>query len=147
MWRVGLLSAVFLGFAIAAPQAAHLKRASCVEQDFALCNLDRSAPGYSAQKPPRSHTQRAGTKSRTGKDAASSVGYARAAASPDAKPLAPTAPVQMLGARNFDPLAGGSEELTAPRVQSETNPWLQPILLVLAGTGILSLFVAKAAEL
>jgi hypothetical protein len=56
----------------------------------------------------------------------------------------------LLAARSFDPLASGSDSggLTAqPPAGSGTNLWLKPILIALGGGGILSLFVAKAAEL
>lgn len=67
-----------------------------------------------------------------------------------AKPLAGAAPAKLLAARNFDPLASGSDsgELTArPPPESDADRWLKSILIALAGGGILSLFLAKAAEL
>ena len=66
-----------------------------------------------------------------------------------AKPGAGAAPVRVLAARSFDPLASGSDsaEVTAPPAGKSTEPWIQAVLVALGGGAILSLFLAKAAEL
>src|SRR6266487_1856772 len=137
MWRIGLALAAFLAFAVPSAEAAHPNRAKCADRDSVLCSLYRVSPGYSGQKVSRSRTHRLGAKSRI-------------AADPATNPSPGAAPVKLLAARNFDPLASGTDsgELTAPpRVESAASPWLKPLLIALAGGGILSLFLAKAADI
>ena len=115
-----------------------------------LCMLYDSSAGYSRHKLSHSHTHRPGAKPRNSAESARDIGQARSIHPTGAKPLAGSAPTKLLAARSFDPLASGndSEELTAqPPAGSGTNLWLKPILIALGGGGLLSLFVAKAAEL
>ena len=115
-----------------------------------LCMLYDSSAGYSRHKLSHSRTHRPGAKPRNGAESATNIGQARSINPTGAKPLAGAAPAKLLAARNFDPLASGSDagELAAqPPAGSGTNFWLKPILFALGGGGILSLFVAKAAEL
>jgi len=149
MWRIGLALAAFLAFAVPSAEAAHPNRAKCADRDSVLCSLYRVSPAYSGQKVSRSRTHR-GAKSRSGADPATNPSPAQATGLSGAKPIAGAAPVKLLAARNFDPLASGTDsgELTAPpRVESAASPWLKPLLIALAGGGILSLFLAKAADI
>ena len=119
-----------------------------------FCALYRGNPGYSGHKlshsPARSPARRLGAKSRNGAESAANIGQARAMNPTGAKPFAGAAQAKLLAVRTFDPLASGSDsgELTAqPPAGSGTQPWLTAILIALGGSGILSLFLAKAAEL
>ena len=114
------------------------------------CALYRGNPGYSGHKLSHSPARRLGTKSRNGAESAANIGQARAMNPTGAKPFAGAAQAKLLAVRTFDPLASGSDsgELTAqPPAGSGTQPWLAAILIALGGSGILSLFLAKAAEL
>jgi hypothetical protein len=149
MRRVALAFAALLGFALSSAQAAHPSRAPCADRDSILCTFYRATPGYSGHKLSHSPAHRLGAKSRNGGETAANTGQARAT-NPTGKPLAGAAPPKLLAARNFDPLASGSDsgDLTArPPPESDADPWLKSILIALAGGGILSLFLAKAAEL
>jgi hypothetical protein len=150
MRRAALAFAALLGFAIASAEAAHPSRAPCADRDSMLCTFYRATPGYSGHKLSHSRAHRFGAKSRNGGESAANTGRAQAMSPTGAKPLAGAAPPKLLAARNFDPLASGSDsgELTArPPPESDADPWLKSILIALAGGGILSLFLAKAAEL
>jgi hypothetical protein len=67
----------------------------------------------------------------------------------EAKSIAAAAPTRLLAARIRDPLASASDSgaLTAPPADSGAQAWLEPVLIALGGGGLLSLFLAKAAEL
>ena len=149
MWRVWLVLAASLGVAIASAEAAHPSRATCADRDSALCSLYRSGSGYSGHKLARSHTNRVRAKSRIGTDPTTNSGRMHSTEPTGAKPIAGAAPANVLAARAFDPLASGnvSGELPAPPVRRETEPWVTAILIALGGGGVLSLFLAKAAEL
>ncbi len=150
MWRIGLALAAFLAFAVPSAEAAHPNRAKCADRDSVLCSLYRVSPAYSGQKVSRSRTHRLGAKSRIAADPATNPSPGQTTGLSGAKPIAGAAPVKLLAARNFDPLASGTDsgELTAPpRVESAASPWLKPLLIALAGGGILSLFLAKAADI
>jgi hypothetical protein len=150
MWRVTLVAAALLGFAISSAEAAHPSRTTCADRDSMFCAPYRGNPGYSGHKLSRSPARRLGAKSRNGAESAANIGQAHALNPTGAKPFAGAAQAKLLTARTFDPLASGSDsgELAPqPPAGSGTEPWLTPILIALGGGGILSLFLAKAAEL
>jgi hypothetical protein len=150
MRRVALAFVALMGFAFSSAEAAHPSRVPCAEPDSMLCTLYRAAPGYSGHKLSHPRAHRLAAKARNGGGSAANTGQGHAMSPAGAKPLAGAAPVKLLAARNFDPLASGSDsgELTArPPPESDADPWLKSILIALAGGGILSLFLAKAAEL
>jgi len=150
MWRVALAAAALLGFAISSAEAAHPSRTTCADRDSMSCALYRGNPGYSGHKLSHWPARRLGAKSRNGAESAANIGQARAMNPTGAKPFAGAAQANLLAVRTFDPLASGSDsgDLTAqPPAGSGTQPWLTAILIALGGSGILSLFLAKAAEL
>jgi hypothetical protein len=149
MWRIWLSLAAFLGLAIPSAEAAHPNRATCGERDSALCSLYREVPGYSGRKLSRSQARWGGTKPKISVEPAANGDPMHATRSTGAKPAAAAMPVKLLAARSFDPLASGTDsaELTAPPAARATEPWLKAILIAVGGGGILSLFLAKAAEL
>jgi hypothetical protein len=150
MRRVALAFAALLGFALSSAQAAHPGRAPCADRDSMLCTFYRAAPGYSGHKFSHSRAYRLGAKSRNGGETPANTGQGHAMSPTGAKPLAGAAPPKLLAARNFDPLASGSDSgefIAPPPPASDADPWLKSILIALAGGGILSLFLAKAAEL
>jgi hypothetical protein len=148
LWRVGLLIAACLSIAAATANAAPLSRAGCPDRDPALCALYRGAPVYSGQKFSRTHTHRTGGKSRSRPAPSATVGQAYSAAAPPSLPAAEAASATALAAR-FAPIAAGENagQTHASSPAASPSPWLGPIWMALVGGGILSLFLARIAEL
>jgi hypothetical protein len=153
MWRIRLsfaaLVALAIALAVSPTRAAHPSRATCGERDPVLCSLYRESPGYSGQKLARSHTRRHAKQPTSAGNASSNAGPVHTTRPTGGNAAATATPAKLLAARSLDPLASGSDsgELTAPPPLSAAEPWLKSILIALGAGGILSLFLAKAAEL
>ena len=153
MWRICLSFAALVALAIplgvSATQAAHPSRATCGERDSVPCVLYRGSPGYSGQKLARSHARRHAKQPSSAGDTPSNRGPAHAMRPVEGTSTATATPAKLLAARRFDPLAAGSDsgELVGPAPLSAPDPWVKSILIALGAGGILSLFLAKAAEL
>jgi len=152
MWRVGLLLAACLGVAtfvaISPAEAGRLSRGPCIDRDSGLCGAYRGAPEYWRHKFSHSRALRNGAKRQPVGIQPAKTGQAYSTATPPAiKPAAEPAAAKLLPTR-FDPLASGGEgvENTAPFAPATPSPSVNPILIALAGGGILSLFLARAAE-
>jgi hypothetical protein len=153
MWRIWLsfaaLVALAIPLAVLPTQAAHPSRATCGERDSVLCSLYRGSPDYSGPKLARSHPRRHAKQPTNADETSSNGGSAHATRPAGGKAAATATPAKLLAARSFDPLASGSDsgELTAPAPLSTAEPWLKSVLIALGAGGILSMFLAKAAEL
>jgi len=142
MSRIALLLAAGLVLAASSAEAAHSGRATCPDRGSVLCggSIEDSHAAFGHKL---SHWR---ARSR----AKSPIGAATGSVQPaGAAPIARATSAKWLAAREVDASASASDsgELTAPPASTGTPAWLQPVLFALAGSGILSLFLARSAEL